>query len=126
MFRLSKRTAYAQIAAKHLASDRGRPWSANNIRETQGLRTEPLARRFLRLVRSGLHTSQHGTNGGYILAQHPMCVTTRGECAQASKCPAWEPIRMINKTIEQALGMLMIPRLSEESPHLVHSGGLTQ
>jgi DNA-binding IscR family transcriptional regulator len=145
MFMLNKRIDYAQIAVKHLALDRDRPWSPNNIGETQGLRTVLLARRFLRLVRNGLRTPQHGTNSGYILAQHPMsdtalevvrtidglpfitsCVTALGELAQSSKCPAWEPIRKINEGIEQTLGMLMIPRLCEESPHLVQSGGLMQ
>ncbi len=145
MFKLSKRADYALIAVKHLASHRERPWSAKEIAGTQGLPAELLAKVLQKLARNGLLTSQHGTNGGYILARHPMsitaleiiraidgplfitsCITTRGECGQSSKCTVREPLRRINESIEQALGALTIPRLSEGPAHLVQLGGLTQ
>ena len=70
MLRLSKKTDYALMAMKHLASDpRCRAASAREIAEEYDIPVELMGKVLTRLVRSGLLTSHQGINGGYTLAQ---------------------------------------------------------
>ena len=72
MLRLSKKTDYALMAMKHLASDpRRRAASAREIAETYDIPVELMAKVLTRLVQSGLLTSHQGVHGGYVLAQPP-------------------------------------------------------
>ena len=65
MLRLSKRTDYALMAMKHLASDpRRRTASAREIAETYDIPVELMSKVLTRLVRSGLLTSHQGIQGG--------------------------------------------------------------
>jgi Rrf2 family protein len=143
MFKLTKKADYGLIAVKHLASRGRTSCSAKEIAEAHNLPAEMLAKILQKLVRSGLLSSQHGTNGGYALARHPStmtaleviraidgplfitsCVTTRGECDQSPKCTVREPLRKVNETIEQALNAVTISSLGEERTGLVQLEGL--
>ena len=72
MLRLSKKTDYALMAMKHLASDpERRAASAREIAERYDIPIELMAKVLTRLVRSGLLVSHQGAHGGYELAQPP-------------------------------------------------------
>ena len=72
MLRLSKKTDYALMAMKHLASDPGRrAATAREIAERYDIPIELMAKVLTRLVRSGLLVSHQGSHGGYELAQPP-------------------------------------------------------
>ena len=65
MLRLSKKTDYALMAMKHLASDpRRRAASAREIAETSDISVDLMAKMLTRLARSGLLTSHQGIRGG--------------------------------------------------------------
>ena len=65
MLRLSKKTDYALMAMKHLASDpRRRAASAREIAEMYDIPVELMAKVLTRLVRSGLLTSNRGVQEG--------------------------------------------------------------
>ena len=123
MLRLSKKTDYALMAMKHLASDpRRRAASAREIAETHDIPIELMAKVLTRLVRSGLLISHHGVHGGYELAQPPaatsvaaviesidgpltMTACTHGdhECHQFSKCNVRDPLHRIRDRIAAIL-----------------------
>ena len=106
MLRLSKKTDYALMAMKHLASDpRRRAASAREIAETYDIPVELMAKVLTRLVRSGLLISHQGVHGGFELAQPPAatsvaavfeaidgpltmtaCIQGDDRCDQFSKC----------------------------------------
>ena len=65
MLRLSKKTDYALMAMKHLASDpRRQAASAREIAETYDIPIELMAKVLTRLARSGLLTSHQGESRG--------------------------------------------------------------
>jgi Rrf2 family protein len=85
------------------------------------------------LVKAGLLHSQHGTNGGYMLARpsHTIsafeviqaidgplfitsCITVRGECDQSDRCNIREPLRKVNERIEAVLKRIKISHMREE------------
>ena len=70
MLRLSKKSDYALIAMKHLATRPGAASaSAREIAEQYDIPIELMAKVLQRLVRRGLLASHQGTNGGYELAR---------------------------------------------------------
>src|SRR5712691_11261109 len=72
MLRLSKKTDYALMAMKHLASDpQRRAATAREIAETYDIPLELMAKVLTRLVRSGLLISHQGVHGGYELSHSP-------------------------------------------------------
>lgn len=123
MLRLSKKTDYALMAMKHLASDpQHRAASAREIAERYGIPIELMAKVLTRLVQSGLLVSRQGAHGGYELAQSPaltsvaavleaidgpltITVCTHGdhECDQFSKCIVRDPLRRIRDRIAAIL-----------------------
>jgi len=123
MLRLSKKTDYALMAMKHLASDpRRRAASAREIAELYDIPIELMAKVLTRLVRSGLLVSHQGVQGGYELAQPPAAISvaavleaidgpltmtacTHGdhECDQFSKCNVRDPLRRIRDRIAAIL-----------------------
>jgi Rrf2 family protein len=137
MLKLSKKADYGLIALRHLAAQNA-PCSAREIARTYGIPTELLAKILQKLVKNGILASQHGTNGGYVLARDsakitafeviraidgPLfitsCVTDRRECMQLNRCTVREPLRKVNETIARALSAVTISSLSEEQPGLV-------
>ena len=122
------------MAMKHLAecaSTGSR--SAKDLSDAYGIPPEALAKILQRLTKAGLLQSQHGTNGGYMLARpaHTIsafevieaidgplfitsCVTTRGECGQTERCNIREPLRKVNDSIEAVLKRIKISQMREE------------
>jgi Rrf2 family protein len=134
VLKLTKKADYALMAMKHLAEhpeDGAR--SAKDVADAFGIPPEALAKILQRLARAGLLQSQHGINGGYILARaaHTIsafevieaidgplfitsCVTTRGECDQSDRCNIREPLRKVNESIEGVLKRIKISHMREE------------
>ena len=139
MLRLGKKADYGLIALRHLASQRPRAaCSAKEIARTYGMPTELVAKILQRLAKNGLLVSQHGTNGGYVLAKDPSqitafeviraiegplfimsCVTDRRECGQITRCTVREPLRKVNDAIVKALNEVTVSSLRGEVPGLV-------
>ena len=134
MFRLSKKTDYALMAMKHLASDpRRRAASAREIAETYDIPVDLMAKVLTRLVRSGLLTSHQGVRGGYEFAQPParisvaavleaidgpltMTACTHGdeECDQFSKCNVRGPLRRVRDRIAAILAECSIAEMAAD------------
>ena len=134
MLRLSKKTDYALMAMKHLASDpRRRAASAREIAETYDIPIELMAKVLTRLVRSGLLTSHQGVHGGYELAQPPaatsvaavieaidgpltMTACTPGDhrCGQFSKCTVRDPLHRIRGRIAAILAECSISEIAAD------------
>jgi Rrf2 family protein len=134
VLKLTKKADYALMAMKHLAEH----WaegsrSAKDVADAYGIPPEALAKILQRLAKSGLLQSQHGINGGYVLARpaHTIsafeviraidgplfitsCVTVRGECDQSDRCNIREPLRKVNDSIEAVLKRIKISHMREE------------
>ena len=136
MLRLSKKTDYALMAMKHLASDPGRrAASAREIAETYDIPVELMAKVLTRLVRSGLLTSHQGVHGGYMLAQPPAATSvaavleaidgpltltacTQGDdrCDQFSKCNVRDPLRRVRDRIAAILAECIAEMAADPDP----------
>ena len=124
MLRLSKKSDYALISMKHLAtrSDGGASASAREISEAYDIPLELLAKVLQRLVRARLLVSVQGTRGGYRLGRSaqlisvadviqavdgPVTVTacsdTDHNCDQYSKCSIRDPLWKIKNRILESL-----------------------
>jgi len=143
MLRLSKKADYALIAVRHLAEQPlGVSSSAREIAGAYRIPTELLAKVLQRLAKHGLLISQHGANGGYLLARQPSqisafeviraidgplvitsCITDRRECGQMVRCTVREPLQRLNDTLVKALSSVSISTLASEGPGLVHIEG---
>jgi len=139
MLRLGKKADYGLIALGHLAAQpRGAALSAREIAQTYGMPTELVAKILQRLAKIGLLASQHGTNGGYVLAKRPSeisafeviraldgplvitsCVTDRRECHQMTRCTVREPLRKVNDAIVKALSDVTVSSLIGDNSSLV-------
>src|SRR5215831_4624444 len=134
LLKLTKKADYALMAMKHLAESASQgSRSAKDVAEAYGIPPEALAKILQRLARARLLQSQHGTNGGYMLARpaHTIsafevieaidgplfitsCVTTRGECDQSDRCNIREPLRKVNESIEAVLKRIKVSHMREE------------
>ncbi len=134
MLKLTKKADYALMAMKHLAEHAaGASRSAKDVADAFGIPPEALAKILQRLAKAGLLHSQHGINGGYVLARpaHTIsafeviqaidgplfitsCVTQRGECDQTDRCNIREPLRKVNESIEAVLRRIKISHMREE------------
>ena len=133
MLRLSKKSDYALIAMKHLAtrSDAGTSSSAREISEAYDIPLELLAKVLQRLVRSRLLVSVQGTRGGYRLARQAAmisvadviqavdgpvtvtaCSTDDHNCDQYSKCSVRDPLWKIKDRIVSALATCSLQEIS--------------
>jgi Rrf2 family protein len=143
MLKLTKKADYGLIAVRHLAehADLG-ACSAKDLAEMYGIPQEALAKILQRLARSGLLTSQHGTNGGYVLSRDPRkisaleviraiegplfqssCKSVKG-CGTSLKCTVREPLQKVGRAIEEVLGNLTVWELQEgveDAAHLASS-----
>jgi len=135
MFKLTKKADYALMAMKHLAEHpSGSSRSAKDVADAFSIPPEALAKILQRLAKAGLLHSQHGINGGYMLARpaHTIsafeviqaidgplfitsCVTVRGECGQSNRCNIREPLRKVNESIEAVLKRIKISHMREET-----------
>ena len=134
MLKLTKKADYGLMAMKHLAEHcHPGSCSAKDVADAYGIPSEALAKILQRLVKAGLLTSQHGTNGGYTLAHDPAtisafeviraidgplfitsCVTVRGECDQTNRCTIREPLRKVNQSIEDVLRRITISEMNDK------------
>lgn len=134
MLKLTKKADYGLMAMKHLAERAPRgSCSAKDVADAYGIPQAALAKILQRLAKAGLLKSQHGSNGGYMLAREanqisafeviqaidgPLfitsCVTVRGECGQTDRCTIREPLRKVNESIEQVLKRIKISQMKEE------------
>ena len=134
MLKLTKKADYALMAMKHLAERLSEgSLSAKDVADAYGIPPEALAKILQKLVKAGLLQSQHGTNGGYVLARpaHTIsafeviqaidgplfitsCITVRGECGQSDRCNIREPLRKVNESIEAVLKRIKISHMREE------------
>jgi Rrf2 family protein len=133
MLKLTKKADYGLMAMKHLAEHAQRgALSAKDLAESYGIPPEALAKILQRLVKAGLLQSQHGMNGGYTLARDPRlitayeviraidgplfitsCTTVRGECDQSDRCTVREPLRQVNRSIEEVLQRITISEMKD-------------
>jgi Rrf2 family protein len=134
MLKLTKKADYGLMAMRHLAEHgHGAACSAKDVAESYGIPQEALAKILQRLAKAGLVISQHGTNGGYILARGPetisafdviraidgplfitSCITVRGECDQSDRCTIREPLRRVNDSIEHVLRSISISEMRDD------------
>jgi len=136
MLRLSKKSDYALIAMKHLATrpDGGGSSSAREISESYDIPLELLAKVLQRLVRSRLLVSVQGTRGGYRLGRPAAsisvadviqavdgpvtvtaCSTDDHTCDQYIKCSIRDPLWKIKNRIFDALNTVSVAEMSAES-----------
>ncbi len=130
MLKLSKKADYGLIAMRHLAEHAG-PTCAKDIAESYGIPPQLLAKILQRLVKAQLLKSQHGINGGYVLARDsrtisafdvikaidgPLFITScfKGACDQTPTCTVREPLRKINESIEEVLSKLTLWDMSDD------------
>jgi FeS assembly SUF system regulator len=135
MLKLTKKADYGLIAMRHLAEHVAiGTCSAKDMAELYSIPQEALAKILQRLKSAHLLKSLQGTNGGYALARDarditaleviraiegPLfitsCSTTRGECGQSVRCTVREPLRKVNRVIEEVLGKLTVWDLTENA-----------
>ena len=136
MLKLSKKADYGLIAVKHLAAHGADgSCSASEIALSCGISVPLMAKVLQKLAKNGLVVSRHGSGGGYQLARAakeisafevidaidgPLtitsCVTSRGECEQATTCTVREPLRRVNDSILQILKAVRISQMTDEAP----------
>jgi Rrf2 family protein len=137
MLRLSKKSDYALIAMKHLAtrSDGAAAASAREISEAYSIPLELLAKVLQRLVRARLLVSVQGTRGGYRLARPatsvsvadviqsvdgPVTVTACSPddhaCGQYTTCSIRDPLWKIKNRILETLTTVSVAELAADTP----------
>lgn len=134
MLRLSKKTDYALIALKDLASSpEGSSSSAREIAGRYKIPVELMAKVLQRLARRGLLESHHGKRGGYDLARPasmisvadviqavdgPVAVTACSDvdetCEQYSTCNVRDPLWRLKDRIVRTLAEFTIDELARE------------
>ena len=132
MLRLSKKSDYALIAMKHLATrpDGSGSSSAREISESYDIPLELLAKVLQRLVHARLLVSVQGTRGGYRLGRGaasisvadviqavdgPVTVTACSPDDQYTKCSIRDPLWKIKNRILDALNTVSVAEMSVES-----------
>lgn len=134
MLRLSKKSDYALMAMKHLAtrSDAASA-SAREIAEQYDIPIELMAKVLQRLARRGLLTSHQGTRGGYRLSRAssaisvadiiqaidgPLTVTACSSeaenCGQFAKCSIRDPLWRIKDRILSALATCSLQEVATD------------
>jgi len=141
MLRLSKRSDYALLALRHLATQ-GRQAdasaataSARELAERFDIPLELLAKVLQRLVREGLLVSHQGIKGGYMLARPaeaisvadilvavdgPLTVTAcsneDSSCEQYHKCNIRDPLWRLKDRIVETLTSCSLAELAADPP----------
>lgn len=140
MLRLSKKTDYALIALKDLASSpHGASSSAREIAARYKIPVELMAKVLQRLAKRGLLASHHGKRGGYHLARPaplisvadviqaldgPVMVTACSDidesCDQYSTCNVRDPLWRLKNRLVRTLSEFTIDELArkEHEDHL--------
>lgn len=142
MLRLSKRSDYALIALRHLASSSAQPAegvpgaaSARELAERFDIPVELLAKILQKLARAGLLQSHQGIRGGYVLARPataisvadiivavdgPLTVTACSDqdssCDQYLKCNIRDPLWRLKDRIVATLTSCTLAELATDPP----------
>lgn len=136
MLRLSKRSDYALIALRHLATPAAKSSaSARELAERFDIPLELLAKVLQALVRGGLLTSQQGIRGGYVLARPasdisvadiivavdgPLTVTACSDqdqtCDQYLKCNVRDPLWRLKDRIVHTLTTCTLAEIATDPP----------
>ncbi len=144
MLRLSKRSDYALIALRHLATPGDKTSaSARELAERFDIPVELLAKVLQKLARAGLLVSQQGIRGGYVLARPadqisvadiivavdgPLTVTACSDedqtCDQYLKCNVRDPLWRLKDRIVAALASCTLAELTAEQPPPVGEGAV--
>ncbi len=134
MLRLSKKSDYALMAVKHLATRAdGGAASAREISEAHAIPLELLAKVLQRLVRARLLVSVQGTRGGYRLGKPaarisvadviqavdgPVTVTACSPddhaCGQYTTCSIRDPLWKIKNRILEMLTIVSVAELAAD------------
>ena len=134
MLRLSKKTDYALIALKDLASSPpGTSSSAREIAARYDIPVEFMAKVLQRLKKHELLASHQGTHGGYLLGRPaaeisvadviqaidgPVIITACSDanetCDQYSKCNVRDPLWRLKDRLVEALTSFTIHELARE------------
>ncbi len=133
MLKLTKKADYGLIAMKHLAEHAQKgALSAKALAESYGIPPEALAKILQKLVRSKLLVSQHGINGGYVLARDAKSISAfevikaidgqlflttclTAECDQSERCTVREPLQMVNESIREVLSRISIADMARDA-----------
>ena len=145
MLRLSKKSDYALISMKHLATRQDASSSAREISEAYDIPLELLAKVLQRLVRARLLVSVQGTRGGYRLARQataisvadviqsvdgPVTVTACSEddhnCDQFTKCSIRDPLWKIKNRILDALNTVSVAEMAADTEPAPPSGRMAR
>jgi Rrf2 family protein len=136
MLRLSKKSDYALIALRHLATAGDKPSaSARELAERFNIPVELLAKVLQKLARAGLLDSQQGIRGGYVLSRPadkisvadiivavdgPLTVTACSDddqtCDQFSKCNVRDPLWRLKDRLVSALTSCTLAELATDQP----------
>lgn len=136
MLRLSKKTDYALMALKDLASSPAdTSSSAREIAERYGIPVELMAKVLQRLSKRGLLVSHQGTYGGYRLSRPPAqisvgdvvqaidgpilvtaCSDEDESCDQYTKCNIRDPLWQLKNRIVMALEAFTLQELADDVP----------
>ncbi len=146
MLRLSKRSDYALIAMRHLATGERaadavpgtpapRAASARELAERFDIPVELLAKVLQKLARANLLVSQQGIRGGYVLARPasqisvadiivavdgPLTVTACSDedhtCEQYSKCNVRDPLWRLKDRIVAAIAGCTLAEIATDQP----------
>lgn len=136
MLRLSKRSDYALIALRHLATPAARTSaSARELAERFDIPLELLAKVLQQLARAGLLASQQGIRGGYVLARPatdisvadiivavdgPLTVTACSDqdqtCDQYLKCNVRDPLWRLKDRIVHTLTTCTLAEIASDPP----------
>jgi Rrf2 family protein len=139
MLKLTKKADYGLIAMKHLAEHASKgALSAKELAVNYGIPPEALAKILQKLVRAKLLLSQHGINGGYVLAKDPRQITAfeviraidgqlfittclTSDCDQSDRCTVREPLRMVNESIREVLSRISIADMARDAERQRHA-----
>lgn len=133
MLKLTKKADYGLIALRHLASRPGGCASTKEIADSYHIPMPLLSKVLQKLVRTGLLSSEQGTNGGYRLSRAPQeittldairaidgpiilthCFTEHNGCDQSDLCPVREPLRKVHEGILRLLSGITISDLTHD------------
>lgn len=136
MLRLSKKSDYALMSMKHLATRPGDAGaaSAREIAEAYSIPLDLLAKVLQQLVRQHLLVSVQGTRGGYRLARTPDAITVADivqamdgpfsvtacslddhACDQYSTCSIRDPLWKIRNRIFQTLNDVTLAEMAGDA-----------
>jgi len=139
--KISTKGRYAVTALFDLAKnyESGRPVSASEISERQGISFDYLEQLFSRLRRSGLIKSVRGPKGGYVLAKSPSkikigdivrvsegpialvdCLISKDQCVKSGCCATKGVWKLLTDKVTEVLDSLTLADLLIKTRRVQH------